>query len=115
MPIPEINLDLDDAIKPFTLSSASSAPNKDKYHVDAIKDPTPCTLMYIKGRTSRTIKVAEAIVIPRRILHGQPILAECAAVEVTTIREGQEFEDLDHTNEEEGIEKLLDAKWTFTL
>jgi hypothetical protein len=75
MPIPEINLDLGGTMQPFTLSSASSAPNKDKYPVDDIKDLTPCTLVYIKGRTSRTIEVVEAIIMPTRILHGQPILA----------------------------------------
>jgi hypothetical protein len=53
-------------------SSASSAPNRDegKYHMDDIKDPTPCTLMYVKGMTSRAIEVAEATVMPSRILHG---------------------------------------------
>jgi hypothetical protein len=34
---------------------------------------------------------------------------------VTTIREGCEFEDLDYPNEEEGNEKLVDAKGTFIL
>jgi hypothetical protein len=33
--------------------------------------------------------------------------------EVTTIREGHEFENLDYPNEDEGIEKLVDAKKTF--
>jgi hypothetical protein len=83
--------------------------------VDDIKDPTPCAVMYVKGRTSRTIKVAEATVMSSRILHGQPIPAECAVVEVTTIREGHEFEDLDYPNEDEGIEKLVVAKGTFIL
>jgi hypothetical protein len=36
-------------------------------------------------------------------------------VKVTTIREGSEFEDLDYPDEDEGIEKLVDAKWTFIL
>jgi hypothetical protein len=36
-------------------------------------------------------------------------------VEVTTIREGREFEDLDYPNEEKGIEKLKDAKRIFML
>jgi hypothetical protein len=36
-------------------------------------------------------------------------------VEVTTIREGHDFEDLDYPDEDEGIEKLVDAKWTFIL
>jgi hypothetical protein len=53
--------------------------------------------------------------MPSCILHGQPILAECAVVEVTTIREGREFEDLDYPDEDEGIEKLVDAKGTFIL
>jgi hypothetical protein len=35
--------------------------------------------------------------------------------DVTTIREGHEFEDLDYPDEDEGIEKLLDAKGTFIL
>jgi hypothetical protein len=80
------------------------------YPMDDIKDPTPCTLMYVKGRTSRNIEVAKANVMPNRIHHGRPIAAECAVVEVTMIREGHEFEDLDYPNEDEGIEKLVDAK-----
>jgi hypothetical protein len=118
IPSPEINLDLGATVQqPFALSSAGSAPNrdKDKYPVDEIKDPTPCTLMYIKGRTSRTIKIAEATVMPSRILHGCPVPAECAVVEVTTIREGHEFEDLDYPDEDEEIEKLVDHKGTFIL
>jgi hypothetical protein len=62
-----------------------------------------------------TIEVAEAIVMPSRILHGRHIPAECAVVEVTTIREGHEFEDLEYPDEDEGIEKLVDAKGTFIL
>jgi hypothetical protein len=36
-------------------------------------------------------------------------------VEVATIREGHEFEDLDYPDKVEGIEKLKDAKWNFIL
>jgi hypothetical protein len=54
-------------------------------------------------------------VMPSRILHGRPVQVECAVVEVTTIRKGREFEDLDYPNEEVGIEKLVDAKETFIL
>jgi hypothetical protein len=117
MHILEINLNLGATVQPFTPSSAGYAPNKDKekYHVDDIKDPTPCALMYVKGRTSRTIEVAEATMMPSCILHGWPIPAECVVVEVTTIRQGHEFEDLDYPDEEEGIEKLVDAKETFIL
>jgi hypothetical protein len=115
MPVLEINLDLDCVVQPFSLSSAGSAPNKDKYPMDDIKDPTPCTLVYIKGRTSRTIELVEAIVMPEHIHHGQPVSVECKVVEVTTIRECCEFDDLDYPNEEEGIEKLVDAKETFIL
>jgi hypothetical protein len=68
--------------------------------------------MYVKGRTLRTIKVAEATVMPSCIHHGRPILAECAVVDMTMIREGREF---DYPDEEEGIEKLVDAKGTFIL
>jgi hypothetical protein len=50
-----------------------------------------------------------------RIMHGRPIPLECAVVEVTMIREGCEFEDLDYLDEEEGIEKLKDAKGNFML
>jgi hypothetical protein len=80
-----------------------------------INEPTPCTLLYVKGRTLRTIKVADAIVMATRIIHGRPVPSECAVVEVTTIREGCEFENLDYTDEEEGIEKLKDAKGNFIL
>jgi hypothetical protein len=31
------------------------------------------------------------------------------------IREGHEYRNLNYPNEEEGIEKLIDAKWTFIL
>jgi hypothetical protein len=118
MSSPEINLDLDATVQqPFALSSAGYAPimDKDKYPVDDIKDLTPCTLMYVKGRTSRTIEVAEATVMLHRILHGRPIPVECAVVKVTTIRESHQFKDLDYPNEDEGIEKLVDAKGTFIL
>jgi hypothetical protein len=47
------------------------------------------------------------------IMHGQPIPSECVVVEVTTIREGHEFEDLDYPDEEERIEKLKDAQGNF--
>jgi hypothetical protein len=71
--------------------------------------------MYVKCWTPRTIKVAEATVMPTRIIHGWPVPVECAVVEVTTIREGCEFEDLDYPDEDEGIEKLVDAKGAFIL
>jgi hypothetical protein len=117
MPILEINLDLGATIQPFAPSSVDSACNKDKdkYPMDDMKDPTPCTLMYVKGRTSRTIEVAEATVMPSHILHDWPIPAECAVVEVTMIRNDREFEDLNYPDEDEVIEKLVDAKGTFIL
>jgi hypothetical protein len=86
MPIREINLDLSATVQPFFLSNVGSTPNKDKYPVDNIKDPTPCTLIYVKGGTSGTIKVAKGTSMPSRILHGRPIPTECAVVEVTMIR-----------------------------
>jgi hypothetical protein len=113
MPSPEINLHLGATVQqPFAPSSAGSAPNRDKDRcpVDDIKDPTPCTLIYVKGRTSRTIKVVEAIVMPSHIHHGGSVPAECAVVKMSTIREGREFEDLDYPDEDEGIEKLLMLK-----
>jgi hypothetical protein len=78
--------------------------------VDDINEPTHCRLLYVKGRTLRTTKVADAIVITTHIMHGQPIPPECAVVEVTMIRKGHEFEDLDYPDKEKGIEKLKDAK-----
>jgi hypothetical protein len=83
--------------------------------MDDIKDPTPCTLIYVKGRTSRTIEVVEATMMPSCILHGWLVPAECVVVEVTTIREGHEFEDLDYPIKDERIEKLIDAKGTFII
>jgi hypothetical protein len=50
--------------------------------------------MYVASRTSRTIKVVEATVMPSCILHGWPIPADYVVVKVTMIREGHEFEDL---------------------
>jgi hypothetical protein len=113
--VPEINLDVDDAVQPFTPSSAGSAHDNQKYPVDDIKEATPCTLLYVKGRTLRTIEVADAIVLHGHIFHSRSVLSECVVVEVTTIREGHEFKDLDYPNEEEGIEKLKDAKVNFIL
>jgi hypothetical protein len=86
-----------------------------KYPVDNINEPTPCTLLYVKGRTLRPIKVADAIVMTTRIMHSRPIPSECVVVEVTAIREGCEFKDLDYPDEEEGIDKLKDAKGNFIL
>jgi hypothetical protein len=63
----------------------------------------------------RTIEVADAIVMTTRIMHGRLILSKCAIVEVTMIREGHEFEDLDYPDEEEGIEKLKVAKGNVIL
>jgi hypothetical protein len=83
--------------------------------VDDIKEATPFTLLYVKHRTLRTIEVASAIVLPDHIFHSWPVPSECVVVEVTTIREGREFEDLDYPNEEKGIEKLKDAKRIFML
>jgi hypothetical protein len=48
-------------------------------------------------------------------MYGRPVPSEFAVVEATMIRESREFEDLDYTNEEEGIEKLKDAKGNFIL
>jgi hypothetical protein len=49
------------------------------------------------------------------IMHDRTVPSECALVEVTTIREGHEFEDLDYLDEDEMIEKLKDAKGNFIL
>jgi hypothetical protein len=71
--------------------------------VDDIKQATPCTLLYVKGRTLSTIEIVDAIVMPGHIIHGWPIPSECAVVEVTTIREGHVFKDLDYQKGEEGL------------
>jgi hypothetical protein len=85
------------------------------YPKDDINDSTPCTLLYVKGRMLRTIKVPDTIVMATRIMHGRLVPLECAVVEVIMIREGHEFKDLDYPNEEEGFEKLKDAKGNFIL
>jgi hypothetical protein len=110
MSVPQINLDIDTGL---TSISGGSTPDHQKYHVDDINEPTPCTLLYVKGRTLRTIEVANAIMMATRIMHGQPVPSDYVVDEVTTIRLGHEFEDLDHPNQEEGIEKLKDAKGNF--
>jgi hypothetical protein len=97
------------------LSSVGSTLNHQKYLVDDINEPTPCTLHYVKGKTLRSIEVVDTIMMATHIMHGRPVPSECAVVEVTTIREGREFEDLDYLDEEEGIEKLNDAKGNFIL
>jgi hypothetical protein len=96
-------------------SSVDFGPDHQKYPMDDINEPTPCTLHYVKGRTLRTIEVVDAIVMATCIMHGRPIPSECAVVEVTMIREGREFEDLEYPDEEEEIEKLKDAKGNFIL
>jgi hypothetical protein len=96
-------------------SSAGAAPDQQKYHVVNIDEPTPCTLLYVKGMTLRTIEVANPIVMATPIMHYRPIPSECEVVEVPMIREGRELEDLDYPDEEEGIEKLKDAKENFIL
>jgi hypothetical protein len=110
--VPQINLNIGTG---FTLSSVGSTPNHQKYHVDDINEPTPCTLLYVKGGTLRTIKVVDAIVTATRIMHGQSILSECVVVEVTMIRDGCVFKYLDYLDKEEGIEKLKDAKGNFIV
>jgi hypothetical protein len=115
--VPQIKLEVGTATPQVVPapSSAGSAPDNQKYPMDDINEPTPSTLLYVKGRMLRTIKVANAIVVATRIMHGWPILSECAVVEVTTIREGREFDDLDYPDKEEGIVKLKDAKGNFIL
>jgi hypothetical protein len=71
--VPQSNVDVSGAVQPYTPSSASSAPDNQKYTMDDIKEATPLTLMYVKGNTLRTIEVVEAIVMPGRILHGRLI------------------------------------------
>jgi hypothetical protein len=114
---PQINLEVDTATPEVVLapSSVGSTPDNQKYHVDDISEPTPCTLFYVNGRMLRTIKVDDAIVMSTHIMHSRPITSECVVVEVTTIREDHEFEDLDNPDEAEGIEKLKDAKGNFIL
>jgi hypothetical protein len=115
--VPQINLKVGTAMPQLVpaSSSAGNAPDNQKYPVDDINEPTPCTLLYVKGRTLRTIEVANAIVMATRIMHGQPVPSKCAVVEVTMVREGREFEGLDYPDEEEGMEKLKDAKGNFIL
>jgi hypothetical protein len=63
VPISEINLDLGATVQTFALSSAGSAPNKDKdqYPMDDIKDATPCTLMYVKGGRQGLSKLSKLL------------------------------------------------------
>jgi hypothetical protein len=110
--VPQINLDIGTR---FTPSSVDSTPDNQKYHVDDINEPTPYTLLYVKCMMLRTIEVVDAIVMATHIMHGRPIPSECAVVKVTTIREHHEFNDLDYPEEEEGIEKLKDAKGNFIV
>jgi hypothetical protein len=67
MPSLEINFDLGATVQqpsaPNSIGSTAKR-DKDKYPVDHIKDPTPCTLIYVKGGTSR------ATVMPSRIHQG---------------------------------------------
>jgi hypothetical protein len=73
--IPQINLDIGTALPRAmpALGSTGFAPDHQKYLVDDINEPTPCTLLYVKGRMLRTIKVADAIMMATRIMHGRPV------------------------------------------
>jgi hypothetical protein len=115
--ITQINLDIGTAPPLVVLapSSASFAPDQQKYPVDDINEPTPCTLLYVKGRMLRTVEITDAIVMATYIMHGRPVPSECTMVKVTTIREGHEFEELDYPDEEERIEKLKYAKGNFII
>jgi hypothetical protein len=99
--VSQINLDIRTALPRVVPapSSANTTPDHQKYLVNDINEPTPCTLLYVKGRMLRTIEVADAIVMATRIIYGWHIPLECAVVEVTMIREGHEFEDLDYPDE----------------
>jgi hypothetical protein len=68
---PQINLEVSTATPQVVpaLSSAGYTPDNQKYPVHDINEPTPCTLLYVKGRALRTIKVADAIVMATRIIH----------------------------------------------
>jgi hypothetical protein len=89
---PQVNLDIGTA---FTTSTASSAPDNQKYPMDDIKETTPCTLLYVKGTMLSTIEVLDAIVMLDHIVLGQPIPSECVVIKMTTTTEGHEFNDLD--------------------
>jgi hypothetical protein len=110
--VPQINFDI---YTGFTLSSAGSAPDHQKYPVEDINEPTSCTLLYVKRRTLRTTEVVDAIVMATHIMHGRPIPSQCVVIELTIFREGHEFDDLDCPDEEVGIEKLKGAKGNFIL
>jgi hypothetical protein len=104
--VPQINLEVDTTTPQVVPapSSVGSAPNNKKYPADDINEPTPCTLLYVKGRMPRTIEVANAIVMATRIMHGRSVPSECAVVKVTTIKEGCELEGLNYRDEQVGIE-----------
>jgi hypothetical protein len=72
--VPQINLDIGTALLRAVpaLSSAGFACNHQNYPVDDINEPTPCTLLFLKGRTLRIIEVADAIVMATHIMHGRP-------------------------------------------
>jgi hypothetical protein len=57
----------------------------------------------------------DTIMMPGCIIHGRPVPSKYVVVEMSMIKEGCEFEDLDYPNEEKGIEKLKDAKRNFIL
>jgi hypothetical protein len=50
--VPQLNLEVSTAMPQVVpaLSSVSSTPDNQKYHVDDINEPTPCTILYVKGR-----------------------------------------------------------------
>jgi hypothetical protein len=75
------------------VSSASSAPDNQKYHARMTSRYPPLAHYFMSK---------EGCYGPSK-LHCRPDPSECAGIEVTKIREGCEFKDLDHREEEEGL------------
>jgi hypothetical protein len=73
--VPQINLDISTAPPRAVLAPCSvvSALDHQNYPVDDINEPTPCTLLYMKGRMLRTIEFADVIVMATRIMHSRPV------------------------------------------
>jgi hypothetical protein len=69
VPVSQVKLDIGTG---FTLGSVGSALSNQKYHMDDIKELTLCTLLYVKGRTLRTIEVTDAIVMSGHIMQVSP-------------------------------------------
>lgn len=96
-------------------SNVASTANKNHYSVDDIVRPTPCSLLISYGITNlRTKQVGTGLAIPGREMHRAKIPDDYYRVEVLTVMQGHEDDELDIPRPDD-IEKLGQAIKNFIL